>query len=67
MSEYVTLLGAEDVARAGHNISAAADTMRSAAGTMEEAVRQGKIHSDDFLDRFEGLVDRMQKIAMSMP
>jgi len=31
MGDYVTLLGSEDVVRAGHNISGAADTMNRAA------------------------------------
>ncbi len=38
--DYVTLMGAEDVSRAGRNISGAADTISRAAGTMQEAAHQ---------------------------
>ena len=38
MSNYTTLLGAEDVARAGHNMQAAADQMQRAANQFDESI-----------------------------
>lgn len=54
MSEYITLLGAEDVARAGHNMKAAAETMSRAASQIEESNRV-------FLMRFEELINRLEQ------
>lgn len=40
MGDYMTLLGAEDVARAGRNMQSAADQMQSAAEVIQESNRQ---------------------------
>lgn len=61
MSEYVTLLGAEDVLRAGRTISEAAGTMVSAAEANTFAVEQGERVLDSFLADFEILVERLEK------
>lgn len=63
MSEYVTLLGAEDVLRAARIISEAAGTMVSAAEHGEVTAQQSYIVLDSFLERFEALVERMEAIA----
>jgi len=54
MSEYITLLGAEDVSRAGRQMAGAADQMQSAASQIEESSRV-------FLMRFEALVNRLEQ------
>ncbi len=56
MAEYITLLGAEDVQRAGNTIRAAAETMAQAAASID--------HSNEmFLRRYEELVSRMEQAA----
>ena len=53
MSEFVTLLGAEEVSRAASRIQSAAGSMENAAASID--------HSHDmFLRRFEDLVSRME-------
>jgi len=63
MSEYVTLLGAEEVLRAGLTISEAASTMVSAAEYNRSAVEQGERVLESFLTRFEELVERLEKAS----
>jgi hypothetical protein len=72
MGEYVTLMGAEDVLRAGRTISSAADLMLRAGDTVsgsadlmlraadniEGAFRQHQNFMDDWLQRFEAIVAR---------
>lgn len=53
MTEYIHLVGAEDVARAGRNMQSAAETMSRAASQIEESNRV-------FLMRFEELISRME-------
>ena len=59
MAEYVTLLGAEDVRRAGAEMQRAANDMRNAAGDMQQAVQRQQQVMDDWLARFESVVDRL--------
>jgi hypothetical protein len=51
--DYVQLLGAEEVSRAGRDMSSAADSMRQTAGHLDESLRM-------FLTRFEDLVVRLE-------
>ena len=53
MSNYVTLVGAEDVSRAASTMRSAADTMVSAASTIDFAHQQQRQFLDDWLMRFE--------------
>lgn len=55
MSEYITLLGAEDVARAGRQMASAADDMQRAASSISESL-------DMSLRRFEELVERLERL-----
>lgn len=55
MSEYVTLIGAEQVQRAGHNIASAAEQMLRAAMTIDEAMQ-----------RFQQLVERFEAAAAAL-
>ena len=59
MSQYITLLGTEDVVHAGNRMQDAADNMSRAASTFEEAVRQQRI----MLDEFSILVADIKEIA----
>ncbi len=58
MSEYITLLGAEDVQRAGHTIAGAAERMNQAASSIDHTMEM-------FLRRYEELVVR-QEVAAAM-
>ena len=56
MSDYITLLGAEDVQRAGNNISTAAETMSRAAASIEDSLFRHRQFLDDFLLRVENII-----------
>lgn len=56
MNEYVTLLGAEDVKSAGHSISSAADTIRSAGGDLEMSIHRCRELGHELLDRLEQIL-----------
>lgn len=53
MSEYVHLVGAEDVANAGRNISSAAADMNRAASYIDETLQRHERFLDDWLIRLE--------------
>lgn len=54
--DYITLMGAEDVARAGHNIAAAAETMSRAASSMDDALQRHRMGMEELLNRFEQIL-----------
>lgn len=56
MPDYVTLLGAEDVRRAGAMMQQAADDMKRASASIEHSLRQ-------FGDRMEDHVQRLEALA----
>lgn len=57
MGDYVTLVGAEAIERAGHNISAAAREMIRAAEDIGSALRRQREFMDDWLLRFCATLD----------
>jgi len=61
MSEYITLLGAEDVQRAGNTIRAAAESMAQAAATIDESNRQFLIKYEYLVLRMEHAVEKIHK------
>lgn len=56
MSDYVTLVGTEEVARAARNMTGAAEDFGRHVGYLSE-------HLSGFLARFEELVERMEAAA----
>lgn len=52
MNNYVTLLGAEEVTRAGHSIANAARQMQQAASQMDEALRHHQMFLTQWLDEY---------------
>lgn len=60
MADYMTLMGAEQVASAGRTISGAADSMRSSASTMLDAAEQIRRTLDDFMIQFRESLDQHQ-------
>lgn len=57
MSNYVTLLGAEEVSRAGSAMQEAASTMSSAAENIAFALERHQRFMDDWLMRFEAALE----------
>lgn len=61
MTGYVTLLGAEDVTRAGRQIAEAAETISSALRYHEEALQREAQRRDEALAQLAALVARLEK------
>lgn len=57
MSEYMHLVGAEDVQRAGYAMSAAAKTMADALAWHADALARHQQFLDEWLARLEALLD----------
>ena len=58
--ERILLVGTEAVESAGHRMEAAAEVMRNAASTYDHATMMHKQYLEDWLQRFEAAVERMQ-------
>ena len=56
MSDYITLLGAEDVSKAGYNILHAADSINRAVGNFDESLRAHQRFMDEWLQTFEKIL-----------
>lgn len=67
MSDYVHLLGSEDVQRAGHAIAAAAETMKRAADEMDVALHRHQQFLSEWLDRFEEITSRASSSGDGAP
>lgn len=59
MSDYVTLIGSEQVQSAGVNMRDAANNMKHAADQIDTSIRDLKIFLEDWLSRFEQAVAHM--------
>jgi phosphoribosylpyrophosphate synthetase len=55
----LVLIGADDVRSAGGTIARAAETMSSAASTISSALEQHQRFMEDWLQRFEFVIDKM--------
>jgi len=64
MSNYMTLLGAEDVARAARQIEGAASEIQRAASSIDTTLAQQRQWMDDWLMRFEQAIDKF-KVSQS--
>jgi hypothetical protein len=58
MSEYITLLGAEQVQSAARSMSSAASTMQSAASTIDSAVDKLILAMQEHADRIQRSMSR---------
>ncbi len=56
MSNYVTLIGAEDVVRAGSAMRDAAQQMQSASNSIDNSLAMHQRFLDDWIGRLEGLI-----------
>lgn len=67
MADYITLMGAEDVSRAGYSMRDAASTMQSAASNLASALEQHQRFLDDWLNRLDGtLQDRITDLGTTL-
>lgn len=57
----MTLLGAEDVSRAGNRMVSAAEDMQRAAVSMDDTLERNRRHMDDWLLRFDAVIERLEK------
>lgn len=69
--EAVTLVGAEEVARAGHAMQDAAASFRQSVGHLEEAFeREARRRTEvvaEVVDALEGFVQRIEKVLHAQP
>ena len=66
MSDYVTLLGTEDVRNAGHTIQkSAAHDMKSAVGNLDDVVFRFFQQLDGYVCRFEAAAERIEAAMKS--
>jgi Sec-independent protein translocase protein TatA len=63
MTEYIYLVGAEDVKNAGHNMQSAAGTMRQAASSIDCSLELQQRFLDEWLARFEAALREQHKEA----
>lgn len=63
MTEYVHLVGADDVRRAGAEMAGAAETFSRNVGWMSEALDRENNRRDEAIGRLEALVERFEKAA----
>jgi len=61
MTEFIHLIGTEDVQRAGNNMRAAAEQMTRAANTIDEALRQHQGFMNEWIDRVEAVFQKTMK------
>lgn len=57
MTDYITLLGAEQVQSAANTMRSAADTMGCAANNMSDVLDRNQRFMDDWLLRFETVLN----------
>lgn len=67
MSNYVTLVGAEEVSTAGRSMRSAADEMRAAANQIEDSLSRHRAFLDDWLTRLDGVLsDRIGDMGQTL-
>lgn len=63
MSEYIRLIGAEEVRAAGSAMASAAEGMSRAAGQFDDAIFRAWPHVDERLARLEAVIERFERAA----
>lgn len=63
MSDYITLLGAEQVQSAANTMRSAAEQMGSAAASISWALERHERAMEDFIARFERAAELLAKVS----
>lgn len=63
MADYITLMGAEQVANAAHTVRSAADEMSRAASNLDGSLMQHQRFLDDWLMRSQQILEAAQHPA----
>lgn len=58
MSDYIHLIGTEQVQSAANTMSSAAEEMKQAANNMEDTFRRHQLFLDDWLLRLEAALNK---------
>lgn len=61
MTDFINLLGADDVRAAGSKIQGAASDMNRAAGSIEDSLHRHRLFLDDFLARLECMLKELSE------
>jgi len=61
MSDFITLLGAEDVRNAGHRMQEAANQFRQSVAQLEDIFQQQQVFLNDWLLRYEDALAKGEK------
>lgn len=56
MADYITLMGAEDVRRAAHEMTSAASAMQAAASSIEWSLQRHQQFLDNWLSQLEQIM-----------
>lgn len=67
MTEYMHLVGAEDVRSAANTMRGAAETMSNAASNIGYTLEAHHRFMDDWLSRFEAIVGRANRVTNDGP
>jgi hypothetical protein len=59
MTEYVTLIGTEEVRAAGNRMGSAAEQMSRSANQIDDALRRHQQFLEDWLYRFEAAIKKI--------
>ncbi len=60
-ADYITLIGADNVATAGRQMMGAAETMRHVADNIDGSLERHHRFMDDWLMRFELALEKLQR------
>lgn len=63
MSNYIHLIGAEDVSRAGYKMAEAADTMARAVSNLDDVLFRHRNYMEEWLERFERALESRRGAA----
>ena len=56
MRDYITLLGAEDVSKAGYNMMSAAEIISRATANLDDTLERNRQFMTDWLQTFERIL-----------
>lgn len=60
MDKYVTLLGTENIERAGRAMQEAAERIRQSVGNLDDILHRDRMAREEWLARFEQVIEKLQ-------